>query len=101
MRLRNESEGPPYRSTTSELAEAGYSRVARVYPRYSEIFFDLLDQLAQTPHNLGIPLDLYSATGREFYLYGTPHVRHAPATRILYEIMENKKVVMIWSIGQK
>ncbi|PHS27952.1 MAG: hypothetical protein COA84_02850 [Robiginitomaculum sp.] len=101
MRLRNEENGPSYRSSTSEIAEAGYFRIERVYPRYSEIFFDLLDQLAQAPHGIGIPLQLKSVEDKTLLLTGTPRVRHAPATRILYEIIEDKKVVLVWSVGQK
>jgi len=101
MRLRNEGEGPPYRFDHSQIAEAGYNRIVCTYPRYSEIFYDLVDQLEHDPHNAGLPFRIDSAKERDFFLTGTPRVRHAPATRLLYEVLEIKKRVIVWSVSQK
>jgi len=58
MRLRERDERPPFRVKYTELAEGGICKIIDIYPRFSEVFFDLEDRLEHNPEDEGVSVSL-------------------------------------------
>lgn len=97
MRLRQLDGETPFRTTHSELFEAAFLRLEITFPWLAEAY-DLLDWLmARDPWGESLPVDAFP--DRRLRLILTAPTRRFPSLRVLAEIREEARTVMLWHIA--
>jgi hypothetical protein len=86
----------PWSLRISPFFEAAFSKHGGNSPHHWDLLDYLEDMLMADPRSVGA-FQRRSEVGNEFWVFETPAVRRLPKVRILYEIDENRGVVILWT----
>jgi hypothetical protein len=60
-----------------------------------DLYSSIEDGMAHNPHAMGVPHPASNPVG--LWVYETPPVTRLPYVRILFEIVDDKRIVLLWS----
>lgn len=98
--LIRESNPDRFKVRDSELFEAAFARRCLHLPRCEDIYHGLIWRLEHNPYETGVPSKPLGDEHRKFYTTVTPPITGMPVFRVLYEIDDENRTVILWNIGE-